>query len=367
MLDNAEYDPTLHLLLPFHVVADNSCTMCACTSVAYQLGNALVRQGYKVFDYGVSGSTMESTHVPVASREDLITSFGELNPRSLFRFRTQMGTPWYRAYLGNLVAAVRGRYQRGDIVLHTYNHAYSYLVESHPSWWHLEPLIGYHPKMTKTFKVFQSLAYLHYWCGTQNMAQGSDFMWQIPYGFDTDAWQCQPADPQYLLFMGGLRHDKGLNVVKEIAARTDIPVHVYGDGDPSLLADSNAKYCGMITGEDRNGVYRHAYATLMPTRKFEQFGCVAVESLLCGIPVMCSAFGSLPEIIQHGVNGLHCRTLGDWMRGINHVKRLRGCSIAAQAAATYNLDVVGEQYSRVIQQICGLQDGGWYDWDHKGD
>ena len=51
---------------------------------------------------------------------------------------------------------------------------------------------------------------------------------------------------------------------------------------------------------DMRPIYGRARLTLMPTLCFENFGRVAVESLLNGIPVIASNRGGLPEVVQGG-------------------------------------------------------------------
>jgi glycosyltransferase involved in cell wall biosynthesis len=50
--------------------------------------------------------------------------------------------------------------------------------------------------------------------------------------------------------------------------------------------------------------YRGARILAVPSRALETFGLVAAEAMSHGIPVVAANIGSLPELVEHGVNGL---------------------------------------------------------------
>ena len=59
---------------------------------------------------------------------------------------------------------------------------------------------------------------------------------------------------------------------------------------------------------------------LLPSET-ESFGLAALEALSCGVPVVASDVGGLPELIQHGVTG-YLEPVGDVERMAEAVLRL---------------------------------------------
>ena len=55
--------------------------------------------------------------------------------------------------------------------------------------------------------------------------------------------------------------------------------------------------------EDTRPWYRTAFITILPSIN-EPFGRVLVESMACGVPVVASRSGGIPEVIRHGKDGL---------------------------------------------------------------
>ncbi|AXO38245.1 glycosyltransferase [Micromonospora sp. B006] len=71
----------------------------------------------------------------------------------------------------------------------------------------------------------------------------------------------------------------------------------YVDGD-------RVRWVGTVAGRDRDDLVASARASLFPLRWEEPGGTAVVESLSLGTPVVATARGCLPELIEHGRTGL---------------------------------------------------------------
>jgi glycosyltransferase involved in cell wall biosynthesis len=64
------------------------------------------------------------------------------------------------------------------------------------------------------------------------------------------------------------------------------------------LAD-RVRFTGYVPDEDLVHLYNRAYALILPSL-MEGFGLPAVEAMACGVPVLSSTAGSLPEVVGEG-------------------------------------------------------------------
>ncbi|WP_188021070.1 glycosyltransferase [Synechococcus sp. RS9907] len=120
----------------------------------------------------------------------------------------------------------------------------------------------------------------------------------------------------YLVYLGRLNYDKGVDIAVEISLKSGIPLIIAGvlrrdESDAySLFREKvkpflgkHIKFIGPITDEDKSNLLGNALALLVPNRWREPFGIVMAEALAAGTPVLGTPLGSIPEVISHGQTG----------------------------------------------------------------
>ena len=93
----------------------------------------------------------------------------------------------------------------------------------------------------------------------------------------------------------------------KIAARLpDVDLHIGGRGElvrdlraraSRLGLDQRIVFCGFIPEDDLPDHYAASDLSILPSQKLEGFGLAAVEALACGIPVLVTPVGGLPEVV----------------------------------------------------------------------
>ncbi|MBT9455303.1 MAG: glycosyltransferase [Burkholderiaceae bacterium] len=132
------------------------------------------------------------------------------------------------------------------------------------------------------------------------------------------AWPQQrtPRPIRTFLFLGRFERDKGIHELLEAFAKVrrqvpDVKLLLGGDGDTSLIERAVAQHdmaqdvtrLGWVSGETKRNAFAAADALVLPSY-VEALPVAMLEAMSCGLPVVVSNVGSIPEVISDGVNGL---------------------------------------------------------------
>jgi len=115
----------------------------------------------------------------------------------------------------------------------------------------------------------------------------------------------------YFLFVGRLEEIKGLqDVLPHFGPDAPADLLIVGTGDYEVelrrlaAGQPHVHFLGRRPPEDIRPLYRDAIATLVPSRCFETFGIVVLESFRESTPVIARRLGPLPEIVEAAAGGL---------------------------------------------------------------
>jgi glycosyltransferase involved in cell wall biosynthesis len=138
-------------------------------------------------------------------------------------------------------------------------------------------------------------------------------------GVDTAELSSGTAAGGELLCVAAVTPGKGHDVLlKALAAVTDLPWRCVCVGtlmlDPDFVAclarraqesgiHDRVRFTGPLSGADLDAAYAAADALVLATRA-ETYGMVVTEALACGLPVIATAVGGIPEALGRGADGI---------------------------------------------------------------
>jgi len=169
---------------------------------------------------------------------------------------------------------------------------------------------------------------------------------------------------------GRLSPEKGFEILIEAAAKvvpenSQIGFVIFGDGvlRESLAAQIKQRGLGdsVVLGGFRTDLERYVpHFDLFALSSFTEGLPVAVlEAFAGGVPVVATAVGGVPEVVQHGVNG-YCVEPGcpqELARGILDVladdtlRRTMGQNGRKRVVEEFTFEVMAKQYQRLFEDL----------------
>jgi glycosyltransferase involved in cell wall biosynthesis len=184
----------------------------------------------------------------------------------------------------------------------------------------------------------------------------------IHHGVDLDVYQPGPGDGGYLLFIGRMSPDKGVDCAVRVAKRAGWPLVIvtkmrdaeertYFKRKVQPLLEPGQVLAGEQPLAGRLKLLRGARALMNPIRWQEPFGLVMAEALASGTPVLTFPDGAAAEIVDHGVTGFLCRDEDDMVAAVPRVGEIRRARCRLAAEQRFSLPRMARDYQRLYRRI----------------
>jgi glycosyltransferase involved in cell wall biosynthesis len=182
----------------------------------------------------------------------------------------------------------------------------------------------------------------------------------IHHGIRIAEFPFDPDGGDDLLFFGRMHPDKGAADAIRVAQATghrltmagiiqdegyfarEVAPHVDGD---------HVRFNGPLGGAARTRALGGHKALLHLIGFDEPFGLSVVEAMACGTPVIAYNRGSMPELIEHGVNGFLVDTPDEAIAAVGRVGEIDRAACRRSVEARFTVERMAERYLALYENI----------------
>jgi glycosyltransferase involved in cell wall biosynthesis len=187
----------------------------------------------------------------------------------------------------------------------------------------------------------------------------------INHGVDVAAFPFSPVAGDYLLFLGRMLLDKGPLEAIRVAQAASMPIVLAGplvEGHEldleAVLDGERVRHVGPVDHAARDALLAGAGALLFTVTGAEPFGLVMVEAMACGTPVLATALGAVPEIVEHGVTGFTAPRWEDLGAQVEAALALDRRKIRARAERRFDARRMVDEYEELYYRVAGAPRAG---------
>lgn len=360
---------TFHVLGVPHTVSNHEYVACAYTQKAVKFGKMMSDRGHKIIHYGHMDSNLIcDEHVTVTTNDDLKKAYGNYDWRKNF-FKYDVNDHAYQTFYKNATREIQSRKGEHDFILPFWGAGVRPVCDAHA---HdtivVEPGIGYAEGQWANWKIFESYAIYHAYCGMKGVGYCNQNWYEtvIPNYFDLSEFTYCDKKEDYYLYLGRVYEGKGVHVAIEATKKAGVKLVIAGQKESGYKLPDHVEYVGYADVETRKKLMAGAKASFLPSMYVEPFGGVQIENLLSGTPTITTDWGAFAENNLHGVTGWRCRTMSDFVEAIHRVDEILPGD-CRKWGENFSLDRVGDMYEKYFQDVYNVYTGeGWYDKRSRG-
>ena len=343
------------LAIPIHPTR-KEITLCAFTQKVYKFCKIMTKKGHTVFHYGHPDSDVPCTqHFNVVSR----ATYEEVYKKQSWKnFLTQsIKNKVHEEFNKNATSLIKKNKQgKNDFVLAFWGIGHrpccDELVEDFTI---VEPSIGYDSAFAP-FKVFESYAQLHKlhfkMYGESSCPRFTDHVIRPGFYFEDFCYEERKED--YLLFLGRMIDNKGIEIAQNLSKAFSIPIKFVGPQNlkNNLKKDNPlAEYIHTVSNNERKKLLANAKALIMPSLYSEPCGWAMLEAFISGTPVLSTDWGGLAEYNIHGQTGFRCRSLNEFYHALGIIDNIKPSFCREYAEENFTISLVARMYENYFTHL----------------
>ncbi len=191
----------------------------------------------------------------------------------------------------------------------------------------------------------------------------ANFVATVHHGLPVDLLTPQPVEPRYLAFLGRICPEKRADRAIRIARETGIPLKIAAKVDrvdeayfqeviAPMIDGTTVEMIGEIDDRAKPEFLSGAIGLLVPIDWPEPFGLVMIEAMACGTPVIAYDRGSVPEIVEHGVNGFVVDNDADAIHAVSQLHRLPRQAVRRSFEQRFTATRMAQDYLALYRHLA---------------
>ena len=194
--------------------------------------------------------------------------------------------------------------------------------------------------------------------------------WQatVYHGLPESWHQSEDLPAEYLLFLGRISPEKGVDRAIQIAVEAESPLVIAAKIDPldqiyfdreiaPLLRHPLVNFIGEVGEAEKSELFKKAQALLFPINWPEPFGLVMIEAMACGVPIIGFLNGSVPEIVEHGKTGFVVESVPQAVEAVRSVRLLKRNDCRQAFLDRFTASRMAAEYVREYKRLVHASDG----------
>jgi glycosyltransferase involved in cell wall biosynthesis len=362
-----------HVLGVPHTITHPDWSGCAFTQKVAKFLKMMSARGHTLIHYGHADSQVPQNveHVTVTNTALFEHVYGtEYTEQQAWKTKGfahyyDVNDQVHRIYWNNAIAEIEKRKQPNDFILHFWGVGTKPVADAHPDLINVEPGIGNGNGFAR-WRVYESNSVRSAVEGVDsvNYCRQDWYHVTIPNSFDLDDFDYRSNKQDYVLYLGRIGYNKGVDIVIEATKAAGKRLKIAGQG---TLADlgytstpDHVELVGYADPLHRRFLMANAESLFIGSRYSEPFGGVTIEAALSGTPSITPDWGCFPETIVQGRTGFRCRTFSDFVTALKEAPTLNSLQCRLHGEQ-YSLENTAPKYERYFQDVLNTYTAqGWY-------
>jgi glycosyltransferase involved in cell wall biosynthesis len=218
------------------------------------------------------------------------------------------------------------------------------------------------PDLAPLFREFDEMPVVSISDAQRRPLHFANWVGTVHHGLPPDLYTLHERPGGYLAFLGRICPEKGVDRAIEIARRVGMPLKIAAKVDKAdreyfhevvkpLLDYPLVEFVGEIGEREKDEFLGNAFALLFPIDWPEPFGLVVIEAMACGTPVIAWRNGSVPELIEPGVNGIIVESIDEAVRALERVPRLSRRAVRGVFERRFLASRMAERYLSIYKKV----------------